>query len=239
MGPQRVEEAHQRVAEILTLTVGGRQIQTTTEHPFWVKDRGRIEACDLQAGDELSTSSGEWVTIEKVVNDGTVTTVYNMTVELWHTYFVGEPTWGFDIWVHNNHNLSPHKIGRVGEILAEEELTSRGWNVVHTLSHGNQGVDIIAQKVIGGRLRTIVVEVKANGSRLSVLQKLGADGYAKNVLNRLGGLENLSPSAKQAKLTLQNMILNNEQIHGVVIKFDWRSGTLKEIIRRWLPNTRV
>ena len=95
----------QRLAEILTLTVGGQTIQSTTEHPFFVQDKGWTEAQELQPGDLLSTSEGRWVAIESIHRDRQPAPVYNLTVDYWHTYFLGTPAWGFDIWVHNNHHV--------------------------------------------------------------------------------------------------------------------------------------
>ena len=37
------------------------------------------------------------------------TTVYNFRVQEDHTYFVGQPTWGFAVWVHNTHISVPAK----------------------------------------------------------------------------------------------------------------------------------
>ena len=95
----------QRLAEILTLTVGGQTIQSTTEHPFFVQDKGWTEAQELQPGDLLLTSEGRWVAIESIQRDRQPAPVYNLTVDYWHTYFLGTPAWGFDVWVHNNHNV--------------------------------------------------------------------------------------------------------------------------------------
>ncbi|MCA9088363.1 MAG: hypothetical protein KDA90_06970 [Planctomycetaceae bacterium] len=93
----------QRLAEILTLTVGGQTIQSTTEHPFFVQDKGWTEAQELQPGDLLLTSEGRWVAIESIQRDRQPAPVYNLTVDYWHTYFLGTPAWGFDVWVHNDH----------------------------------------------------------------------------------------------------------------------------------------
>ena len=40
----------QRLAEILTLTVGGQTIQSTTEHPFFVQDQGWTGGSGTAAG---------------------------------------------------------------------------------------------------------------------------------------------------------------------------------------------
>ncbi|SFT04947.1 polymorphic toxin-type HINT domain-containing protein [Marininema halotolerans] len=44
---------------IYTVTVGNEKIQTTAEHPFWVKGKGWVSAKDLQRGDSLVTDKRE------------------------------------------------------------------------------------------------------------------------------------------------------------------------------------
>ncbi len=38
---------------------------------------------------------------------GAVAPVYNFQVSDFHTYYVGSPAWGFDVWVHNNNPSCP------------------------------------------------------------------------------------------------------------------------------------
>jgi hypothetical protein len=39
--------------------------------------------------------------VQEVFNNGEVTTVYNLRVADYHTYFVGSMAWGFSVWAHN------------------------------------------------------------------------------------------------------------------------------------------
>ena len=86
--------------------------------------------------------------------------------------------------------------------------------------------------MFGGKLRTLLVEVKANSARLSELQKLGPESYAKNILFRFADYS-LTPSAQSAKAILERMIKNKEPIRGVIFKADWQTGLLKEIWKVW------
>jgi intein/homing endonuclease len=86
---------------VLNLHIGGGIIETTAEHPFWVRDRGWVEAYYLRLGDELATLDGRWVLCEGVAESGRVETVYNVEVAGGHTYFVGADGWGFAVWAHN------------------------------------------------------------------------------------------------------------------------------------------
>ncbi|MCS1350868.1 HINT domain-containing protein [Mechercharimyces sp. CAU 1602] len=65
---KEVTQLFQReVDEIYEVHVDGEAIETTEEHPFWVKGQGWVSAHDLQSGDELATSEGEFLSVEKVI----------------------------------------------------------------------------------------------------------------------------------------------------------------------------
>ncbi len=72
-------------------------IQTTAEHPFWVDERGWVRAGDLEPGDRLRSRSHADVTVIRVHATDRVSTVYNIEVEEFQTYFVGRS----EVWVHN------------------------------------------------------------------------------------------------------------------------------------------
>ena len=80
----------------LTDDIPGELIETTPEHPFYVLGEW-VDAEDLEVGMPLSTFEGE-----TLVHSGTVTsverveqtqTMYNLTVDTAHTFFVGEGQW--------------------------------------------------------------------------------------------------------------------------------------------------
>jgi len=85
----------------MNLHVGGQVIQTTSEHPFFVKGQGWTKAGELEAGNLLSTSESGWIELSRVESTGEQQTVYNMRVADHHTYFVGSKEWGFAVWAHN------------------------------------------------------------------------------------------------------------------------------------------
>jgi Pretoxin HINT domain/SCP1.201-like deaminase len=66
-----------------------------------VKGKGWLCAKELRVGDLLATHDGEWVIVEVIEATGEVVTVYNVSVEDYHTYFVGCEAWGFAVWAHN------------------------------------------------------------------------------------------------------------------------------------------
>jgi intein/homing endonuclease len=211
--------------------VAGQVIRTTAEHPFYVKDHGWTAAGELRVGDLLASHDSQWVPVEDLLNTGQTETVYNLRVTNYRTYFVGGREWGFSVWVHNLYG--PHKIGNIAEHLASDKLRAKGWTPIASLSHGRNGIDIVAQKRLrNGVLKTIVAEVKGNGGQFSVVQRKGAHAYALDVLSRLGN-RNLAPGARQAADILQEMVDSGETIRGVHIRFDWRSGTLIESLAKW------
>ncbi|WP_204343380.1 polymorphic toxin-type HINT domain-containing protein [Paenibacillus elgii] len=84
--------------EIYKIHVGGQTIEATFNHPFWVKDKGWTYVKDLKVGDLLVQSDGNTLKVESIELEHKHVTVYNMTVDEFHTYFVSD----LGIWVHNS-----------------------------------------------------------------------------------------------------------------------------------------
>lgn len=79
--------------------INGEEIITTVDHPFYVNDRGFVNAGELAVGDELLDSNKNILLVENFDVELTdePTTVYNFQVEDLHTYHVS----GFGVLVHN------------------------------------------------------------------------------------------------------------------------------------------
>ena len=87
------------VTTLVHLTVNGEEIVTTETHPFYVKNRGFVNAGELAIGDELLDSNCNVLLVENhsvELTDEPVS-VYNFQVEDFHTYHVGQNS----ILVHN------------------------------------------------------------------------------------------------------------------------------------------
>jgi hypothetical protein len=97
--------------DIIKLYVGEQVIETTDNHPFWVKGKGWIFADELQAGDKLQKADASNLTIDKVefVKLDEKVTVYNFTVADYHTYYVTD----IGIWVHNTQCMSSASAAKV------------------------------------------------------------------------------------------------------------------------------
>ena len=93
----------QETTELVTLEVGGERIVTTPEHPFYVVNHdqynGYVAAKYLSIGDCIQTYDGKYLTIAAIEQEtfDEPITVYNLTVEGYHSYYVG----GNELLVHN------------------------------------------------------------------------------------------------------------------------------------------
>ncbi|WP_418961258.1 polymorphic toxin-type HINT domain-containing protein [Streptomyces tritici] len=116
-------------------TAGSTNKLTATDgHPFWTPELGQwAEAGDLNSGQLLQTSAGTWIQITATSTRATSTTVYNLTVDELHTYYV--EVGATDVLVHNAgcgpvNGAEPSMIGKKGVSRAEKELTAAGHRVL-------------------------------------------------------------------------------------------------------------
>jgi hypothetical protein len=130
---KRVEEKFVRTSVVMELVVRVRSIKTTAEHPFFVPAQGKfVAAGEVQVGEQLVGHDGKLVEIESIGSTGEVTTVYNLRVADFHTYFVGGGLWGFDVWVHNAQYkfMSSNVSGSLGNNLSGSAF---GGNMLRTM----------------------------------------------------------------------------------------------------------
>lgn len=97
-----IEEVFIRNAHVMYVSVAGRRIGTTAEHPFYVQDKGWLPAGELSVGDLVNSHDGQWNLVTALELTSDVKKVYNFRVADHHTYFVGDDDWGFNVWVHNS-----------------------------------------------------------------------------------------------------------------------------------------
>jgi hypothetical protein len=95
-----VEEVFERFSAVWELRAGGQVILTTGEHPFF-RSGEWVAAKDLQVGDKLTCQDGSMVTIEGLRQTDQWQPVYNLRIADYHTYFVGDDSWGWAAWSHN------------------------------------------------------------------------------------------------------------------------------------------
>jgi RHS repeat-associated protein len=98
---KRVKQTTEReVDETLVLTFAdGTHIETTSNHPFYVEGQGFLQAGQLGIGTLIVTRAGPAIKLAKAERKAGRTKVYNLEVEGFHTYFVGQTNAA--LWVHN------------------------------------------------------------------------------------------------------------------------------------------
>ena len=111
-GSERVVTAENADQE----TIASSEIETTMNHRFW-SEGGWKTAGTLEQGDRLTLADGTGAVVTDITFEDRHTTVYNMEVADYHTYYVGEDS----VWVHNMCGVNPDqplntgKSGTVGE----------------------------------------------------------------------------------------------------------------------------
>ena len=108
--PETGELAYQEVVQTFVrdtdktihVKADGIEIETTSEHPFWVEGKGFVNANSLQQGDMLRLATGEKARVEDVWEETKEekVQVYNLEVAEFPTYFVSE----LGVLVHNTCN---------------------------------------------------------------------------------------------------------------------------------------
>ena len=96
---RRVKEVIPSRGKLLDISLSGKVVHTTREHPFYVKGKGWTRAASLVVGDQLRGHDDRWVPVEPI-EDAADSAVYNLSVEENGTYFVGSRDWGFSVWVY-------------------------------------------------------------------------------------------------------------------------------------------
>jgi hypothetical protein len=98
LGAQRVSHIWEHTVQrtLLLNFSDGEQLETTKEHRFHVDDGGFVPAGKLRPGAALNTPANNVVLRDAKERNATAP-VYNLEVENFHTYFVGDNL----VWVHN------------------------------------------------------------------------------------------------------------------------------------------
>lgn len=123
--------------ELIHMKVDNQNITTTPEHPFYVAQKGWVEAKELCTGDSLLLRSGETVIIEFIQSEiiNSPVTVYNFEVEDFHTYYVTDS----NILVHNSCGMN--------NLRTLKDTVIKGYKVSMDLERGGSGLTNIHLKV--------------------------------------------------------------------------------------------
>lgn len=114
-----VETYVRKVQKLVHLEIDGELIDTTVDHPFYVKDVGFVDAGRLAVGDKLLNSEGSTLTVDRIWIEVTdiLTEVYNFQVEDFHTYHVGNGR----VLVHNADYVKENRVPRDRETFLNDE----------------------------------------------------------------------------------------------------------------------
>ena len=124
-------------------------LEVTAPHPFQVEGLGWVQAGKLEVGDRVASAGGASLEVIAADPTGRTTTVYNVEVEEFHTYFVGEA----GAWVHNDckdkdkDKEAPKKNKKTGEKCKGDGDCATGH--CHSKRNGDQVCVDCSKKEIG------------------------------------------------------------------------------------------
>ncbi|WP_379143213.1 polymorphic toxin-type HINT domain-containing protein, partial [Paenibacillus sp. sgz500992] len=177
--------------EIYQIHVGDQVIESTFNHPFYVEGKGWTFVKDLKVGDLLVQSDGNTLKIDSIELLHKHVTVYNMTVDEFHTYFVSD----LGIWVHNT-NCSVNSVTNLLGKMSEFTGSTR---------------EKLLSAVQNGDLRSIVNELYRPGGKVgdggtaAILTQEFYDGTSTHLLKAQQRLKQLNDLAKFGKLGLNDL----------------------------------
>ena len=204
---RRVQQLFVRVSPVLNLHVGGRIIGTTGEHPFWVVDKGWVEARDIRIGDVLVSHDGQALSVEGIADSGRIDTVYNIEVEEDHTYFVGALDWGWSLWAHNYRAGSIRD--KISKLTVGGSLSRLMAGLLTKWGNVTKGAYYQARRVLAYGAQVVAVEFKLHGGKLGDILLQGGKAIetkawrAWNTLSKSVRRDRLRELRKQVKAYLQ------------------------------------
>src|SRR6266498_106038 len=174
---KRVLHVFIRVAPILNVHVANQIIETTAEHPFYVRGRGWIPAKMLEIGDLLQLRSGEWAPVEGVADSGRVETVYNFEIEDYHTYFVSATQEAGSVWAHNAGS----------RVYTTDKKYHDGYDAIFNKKAASQGLAQGLQRISPSRVIFRGMEVRATRKLGHLTEAQLRFGYERGVSPRNAG----------------------------------------------------
>lgn len=138
-------------------------IDTTTNYPFYVLDKSWVAAGDLIIGDKVYQLDGSTAVVTgfelEILSEPIK--VYNLEVEDYHTYFVGD----VPVLVHNNY--------KPDEPLNDSDLVVRGGESAAKTLIDNQKNELVE---FGGKTNRGSMSANGGTESLEILAKYGTKG---------------------------------------------------------------
>lgn len=137
---------------IVRLHFGGDTLETTAEHPFWVPGTGWVRAGSLVVGNCFQTQSGNPIQLSDIEWSEKSTTVFNIHVRDYHTYYVSKQS----VLVHNACTISPaqaaqivaNRAGTLTKIGEDAWLSSGGLKYVGLDKNGLNRVEHVLRHTV-------------------------------------------------------------------------------------------
>ena len=234
-----LEKYVRKTRELVHIIVGGKEIVSTPDHPYYVAGRGFVNACQLCIGSPLLDADGKILEVGQIYKEqlgkNEEVTVYNFQVEDWHTYHVGE----MEVLVHNAEYESGSKGGLdtsiknidefiggnksfddvlddYAKVYADKINSNQAWSWDDTIPGGENLTkkqrSIIKQQAIDAGLITDIKVTKVEGMRYGFADFESA-GVVKETQYLLENMWKMS-DAEQFKWL-------DEQIGGTVDGYTW------------------
>jgi hypothetical protein len=121
------------------LTLDGETIVTTPNHPFYTIAEAWVAAGELQVGDWVRDANGSYGMVEAITFVYQPQPMYNLTVDVAHTYFVGDGQW----LVHNCGQYPEDEWKKRHEILDYAGKPYQCWMCAWLMQFGGWGDKVI------------------------------------------------------------------------------------------------
>ena len=168
--------------------MSGETIVSTYDHPYYVKGKNFVNACDLWIGAELVDNNGRIHQVEQLYREESKEepiVVFNFKVNDFSTYYVGLNT----IWVHNL------DCGQTSTAFDQEEFaTTKEERISRTPSEKNENV-----RFEGERGNSKCVPKDSNSKTAKILKENGVDG-----VEYKNGVPEFSPTSR-GKVQIDHM----------------------------------
>ena len=215
IGYKPVLETYVRqVDKLIHLTINGEKIISTEDHPFYIKDKGFIQATMLWIGAELINNNNDVLTIDGIYREtlyDETCKVYNFQVEDYHTYHVGQSC----VCVHNastDYNLiEPDKYTELSESEVRKILSDRGLNdtAVQDMIDSFDG-SIYSREGNPGEVFTITEASYGDASGVFVTRGSAGATPAERINNLALPPNNTALVESQVKLTRSQILLEGK-----------------------------
>ena len=217
LGYNKVAQTFVRTTELIYQITyeDGTFLETTWNHPFYIKGRGWVKAKDLRDGDLSFTSSSirgdsRELKVTSVFVDEREERVYNFEVREDHTYFVT----GMGVLVHNNtsgYGMSMREIKKGLYELIPEYFIKKSNEDEKNYSVGElQEGDLY--KLVQGQLAEVILDLGLPGTEKLIEEKLREE-YKEKKKNLIAGTPPIGPGGVTSIFKMKSFMTVVRNIH--------------------------